>query len=110
LKRRKIQLETAKYREQIADANEMVALGISKAEISYESALMNTKIVQKEVELAKENYEMVNTQFKNNLASINDVLDALNDVEKANFKLQQSYFKERRAVADLLHAKGILNY
>ena len=110
LKRRKIQLETAKYREQIADANEMIALGISKAEISYEAALMNTKIVQKEVELAKENYEMVNTQFKNNLASINEVLDALNDVEKANFKLQQSYFQERRAVADLLHAKGILNY
>ena len=110
MKRRKIQLETAKYREQIADANEMIALGISKAEISYEAALMNTKIVQKEVELAKENYEMVNTQFKNNLASINEVLDALNDVEKANFKLQQSYFQERRAVADLLHAKGILNY
>lgn len=110
LKRRKVQLESAKYREQIAEANEMISLGISKAEISYESALMNTKIVQKEVDLANENYEMVNTQYKNNLASINDVLDALNDVEKANFKLQESYFKERRAVADLLHAKGILNY
>tara|TARA_R110001599_G_scaffold161053_3_gene349049 strand:+ start:1123 stop:2496 length:1374 start_codon:yes stop_codon:yes gene_type:complete len=110
LKRRKVQLETAKYREQIEEANEMIELAISKAEISYESALLNTKIVKKEIELANENYEMVNTQYKNNLASINDVLDALNDVEKANFKLQESYFKERRAVADLLHAKGILNY
>ncbi|EPR68343.1 TolC family protein [Cyclobacterium qasimii] len=110
LKRRKVQLETAKYREQIEEANEMIALGISKAEISYESALLNSKIVQKEIDLANENYEMVNTQYKNNLASINDVMDALNDVEKANFKLQESYFKERRAVADLLHAKGILNY
>jgi len=110
LKRKKIQLESAKYREQIEDAHEMVALGISKAEISYESSLLNTKIVQKEIDLANENYDMVNTQYKNNLASINDVLDALNDVEKANFKLQESYFKERRAVADLLHAKGILNY
>jgi len=110
LKRKKIQLESAKYREQIEDAHEMVALGISKAEISYESSLLNTKIVQKEIDLANENYEMVNTQYKNNLASINDVLDVLNDVEKANFKLQESYFKERRAVADLLHAKGILNY
>lgn len=53
---------------------------------------------------------MVNKQYQNNLSSITDVLDALTDVEKANFKLQESYFKERRAVADLLHAKGILTY
>ena len=53
---------------------------------------------------------MVNKQYKNNLASINEVLEALTDVEKANFKLQKSYFNERRAATDLLHAKGILAY
>lgn len=110
LKSKKSLLESQKYREQIADAEEMIALSITKAELTYQSALQNTKIVQKEIELADDTYEMVNKQYKNNLASINDVLDALNDVEKANFKLQESYFNERRAVADLLHAKGILNY
>ena len=62
------------------------------------------------IELANDTYDLVNKQYKNNLASINDVLDALNDVEKANFKLQESYFNQRRSVTELLHAKGTLTY
>ena len=44
------------------------------------------------------------------MADLEEVLDALNDVEKANFKLQQSYFDQRRAVTNLLNAKGALTY
>ncbi|WP_299391106.1 TolC family protein [uncultured Gelidibacter sp.] len=110
LNSKKTLLESQRYRDQIEDAEEMVALSITKAELTYQAALQNTTIVQKEIELANDTYEMINKQYKNNLASINDVLDVLNDVEKANFKLQESYFNERRAVADLLHAKGILTY
>ena len=65
---------------------------------------------QKEIELAEATYAMVDKQYKNDLASINDVLDALKDLEKAKFQLQQSYFEQRRATTALLHAKGILNY
>ncbi|MCK0124020.1 TolC family protein [Gelidibacter sp. F2691] len=110
LKSKKAHLESQKYRDQIEDAEEMIALSITKAELKYQAALQNTSIVQKEIELASDTYEMVNKQYKNDLASINDVLDALNDVEKSNFKLQESYFRERRAVAELLYAKGILTY
>lgn len=110
LKSKKATLESQKYRDQIEDAEEMIALGITKAQLTYQAALQNTKIVQKEIELANDTYEMVDKQYRNNLASINDVLDALNDVEKANFKLQESYFNERRAVADMLHAQGLLSY
>ncbi len=110
LKSKKAQLENEKYREKIQDTEEMIALSIIKAELSLESSKQNTKIVEKEIELASDTYEMVNKQYKNNLASINDVLEALTDVEKANFKLQESYFNERRAATDLLHAKGILAY
>jgi len=110
LKSKKSKIEGQKYREQIEDADEMIALSIIKAELTYESSLENTKIVQKEIELASDTYDMIDKQHKNDLASINDVLDALNDLEKANFKLQESFFNERRAVTDLFHAKGILNY
>lgn len=110
LKSKQTHLESQKYRDQIEDAEEMIALSVTKAELTYEASLQNTTIVKKEIELANETYEMINKQYKNNLASINEVLDALNDVEKANFKLQESYFNERRAVADLLHAKGVLTY
>ena len=110
LKSEKSKIESQKYREQIEDANEMIALSIIKAELTYESSLQNIKIIQKEIELASDTYDMIDKQYKNNLVSINDVLDALNDLEKANFKLQESFFNQRRAVTDLLHAKGILNY
>ncbi|MEO8795235.1 MAG: TolC family protein [Daejeonella sp.] len=110
LKSKKSVLESRKYGEQLAEAEEMIALSIVKAQLNYESSLQNTKIVQKEIELATDTYDMINKQYKNNLASIKDVLDALNDLEKANFKLQESYSDERRAVTELLHAKGTLRY
>jgi len=110
LKSIKTKIESKKYRAQIDNANEMIALSIMKAELSYEAALENTKIIKKEIELTSDTYEMINKQYKNNLTSINDVLDALNDLEKASFKLQNSFYNERRAITNLLHAKGILKY
>ena len=110
LKSKKSKIESQKYRERLEEAKEMVSLSITKAKIAYESSLQNTNIVQKEIELASDTYDMINKQYKNDLASINDVLDALNDLEKANFKLQESFFNERRAVTAMLHAKGMLNY
>ena len=108
LKSEKSIIESQKYREQIEEAEEMIALSIIKAQLTYESSLQNTKIVDKEIDLASATYDMIDKQYKNNLASINEVLDALNDLEKANFKLQESFFDQRRAVTELLHAKGIL--
>ncbi|MGC1203600.1 MAG: TolC family protein [Flavobacteriaceae bacterium] len=108
LKSKKSTIESQKYREQIEEAEEMIALSIIEAQLTYESSLQNIKIVQKEIDLASATYNMVDKQFKNNLASINDVLDALTDLEKAHFKLQESFFDQRRAIANQLHAKGIL--
>jgi len=108
LKSKKSIIESQKYREQIEEAEEMIALSIIKAQLTYESSLQNSKIVDKEIDLASATYDMIDKQYKNNLVSINDVLDALTDLEKANFKLQESFFDQRRAVAELLHAKGIL--
>lgn len=110
LKAKKTKLESQIYRERIEEAEEMIDLSIIKAEQTYQSALQNSRIVEKEIELATDTYEMVDKQYKNDLASINDVLDALNDLEKANFKLQASFFDQRRAVTELLHAKGSLQY
>ncbi|QAA82647.1 TolC family protein [Aequorivita sp. H23M31] len=110
LKARKSKLESQIYRERIEEAEEMIDLSIVKAEQTYQSTLQNSRIVEKEIELAEDTYEMINKQYKNDLASINDVLDALTDLEKANFKLQESYFDQQRAGTELLHAKGILQY
>lgn len=110
LQSEKSKIESYKYREQKANAEEMIALSIVNAELTYKSTLQNIRVVEKEIELASDTYTMLDKQYKNNLASINDVLDALNELEKANFKLQESFFQQRRAVTELLHAKGALNY
>jgi len=110
LKSLKSKLEAEKYREQIGEVEEMIALSIVKAELSYQASLQNSRIAQKEIELAEATFELVNRQHKNDLASITEVLDALKDLERANFQLQESYFSQRRAVTTLLHSKGLLNY
>lgn len=110
LKSKKSLLESQKYREQRKDAEEMIALSIVQARLNYEAAQQNTVIVQKEVELARDTYDLTQKQYENALASVNEVLDALSDLEKAGFKLQESYFSERRTATALLHAKGALTY
>ncbi|WP_081209277.1 TolC family protein [Salegentibacter sediminis] len=110
LNSQKTELEARKYREQIQEAEEMIALSIVKAENAYEASLQNSRIAKKEIELASATFELVNKQHKNDLASIAEVLDALKDLERANFQLQESYFSQRRAATTLLHSKGLLNY
>lgn len=110
LKAKKSKLESQIYRERIEEAEEMIDLSIVRAEQTYQSTLQNSIIVEKEIELATDTYEMIDKQHKNDLASITDVLDALNDLEIANFKLQESFFDQRRAVTELLHARGTLQY
>jgi hypothetical protein len=39
-------------------------------------------MIQKEIELANDTYQMIDKQYRNNLTSIKEVLDALNDLEK----------------------------
>jgi outer membrane protein TolC len=110
LKSQQSLIEGQKYRQQLEEADEMIALSVVKAQLTYEASLQNTAMIQKEIELAEDTYIMVDKQYRNSLTSIKEVLDALNEVEKANFKLQQSYFDQRRAVANLLFAKGTLTY
>ena len=110
LKSKQSKIEALKYREQLAEAEEMISLSITRAELELKASRQNTTIVQKEIDLAKDTYEMVNKQYRNDLASITDVLDALKDLEQAGFRLQESYFAERRAQIHLLHAKGQLDF
>lgn len=107
---KKVMLESSKYQEQIANTSELIELSIIKSELNYNAAIENSKYVEKEIELAQETYMMVQEQYKNNLVIINTVLDALKDVEQAQFKLQNALFEQRRALTELLYAKGILKY
>jgi hypothetical protein len=49
LKSEKSIIESQKYGNR-EDANEMIALSVIKAELTYESSLQNTEMIQKEIE------------------------------------------------------------
>lgn len=110
IKAKKTQLESLAYREKIEEAQEMIALSIVKAQMDYNAKSQTVQTIQKELEIAEETYQLVNQQYKNNLAAITDVLDALTDVEKSHFKYQEAVFKQRKARNELLHAQGNLQY
>lgn len=110
LKAKKALLDSKKYSEQLQNAKELIDLSITKANLELQSANQTIIMVQKEVELANSTLELLNKQYKNDLTTINEVLEALNDVEKSKFKLQKSYYKQYKAGINLLYAKGTLIY
>jgi len=110
IKAKKTELESLKYRERIEEAEEMIALSVINAQMNYEAKLQTVKIIEKEIELAQDTYNMVDQQYKNNMVSITDVLDALTELEKTHFKYQEAVFNQRRAITELLHANGKLSY
>ena len=110
LKSDQTKIEGLKYREQINEAEELIALSITMAQLSLQSAKETSLMTQQEVDLAEANYELTNKQYKNGLTTVNEVLDALTEVEKAKFNLQKSYYNERKAAIELLYAKGQLTF
>ncbi len=110
IKSKQTTIDAHQYHEKMEEAKELISLSVMQNKLNYEAAIQNTAIVQKEVELSAQSYDMTIKQYKNGLSTINDALEALNDLEKAKFKLQKSYYDERRAFIDLLHASGNFNY
>lgn len=110
LKAKKALLENNKYEEKRINAEELIQLSITKAMLELQLANQTIVMAQKEVDLATSTLNLLQKQYKNNLTAITDVLEALNDVEKAKFKLQTAYYKQYKAGINLLYAKGNLSY
>ncbi len=110
LKSDQSKIEGEKYREQIKETEELIALSITMAQLSLESAEETSLMTQLEVDLAESNYELTNKQYKNGLTTVNEVLDALTELEQSKFQLQKSYYDQRKAAIELLYAKGQLSF
>ena len=110
LKSQKILLDHQKYHEKKENAKELIQLSINKYKLDLQLAQQQVKIAQNEISLTTATFKMVKKQYVNGLASITDVLNAIREMEQANFDLQKAYFKQRRTAINLSHAKGNLNY
>jgi len=74
IRQEKLAVTRAAQQEQVA--TEGILLGVKAAQISYREAYVLLKTKEKSVELAQENYNLVNYRYNNGLALVTDLLDA----------------------------------
>ena len=76
-----------KAQEEMQVAQEQIMLGMQAAHIKYKEAYTLLKTKEKSVELATQNYDVVNFRYTNDLALITDLLDASS--QKLNAELEE---------------------
>lgn len=76
-----------KAQEEMQVAQEQIMLGMQAAHIKYKEAYALLKTKEKSVELATQNYDVVNYRYTNDLALITDLLDASS--QKLNAELEE---------------------
>ena len=78
---KKIQLnnyETERAKAQAKEVEQMVGIGINTAYVKYNEAITQNKTIEKNRELADENYRIMESKYNNQLAILLDMIDASN--------------------------------
>ncbi|MFT4024916.1 MAG: TolC family protein [Flavihumibacter sp.] len=105
---RKAVLQRQQLEVQKKSAEDMIRLGQDKLKEDYNMATQKLVLKNAEIKLAEDTYEFVDKQYRNGLAALTDVLDALNDVEKAKFEYQQAVYDQRQAGLKAAELNGLL--
>ncbi|WP_132054625.1 TolC family protein [Pseudocnuella soli] len=105
---RKVALDRHAFEVQKQSAEDLIQLGKAKAGHELRTANQRITMLKAQVALSDESLEFVSKQYKNGLTTITELLNALNNLEKARFDLQQAYYEQRRASLQLLHVNGTL--
>ena len=105
---RKAALERKSFEVQKQSAEDLLQLGRAKARQEWRMANQRVKMVEAQESLAKETLDFVTKQYRNGLTTMTELLNALNDLEKAGFDLQQAFYDQRRACLQLLDTNGTL--
>ena len=105
---RKAQLQRQQLEVQKKAAQDMITLGQDKLREDYLLATQKLTLKQAEIKLTEDTYDFVNKQYQNGLSSLNDVLDAMNDIEKSKFDYQQALYEQRQAGLKAADINGTL--
>ncbi len=105
---RKTAIEKNILLEQKKDAEEKISLSVSKAEVDERTAQQKMITARQSAALAERIKSLTEKQFKNGLTSIRELLDAVAELEKTQQDSLTAIFEQRRAVANLMEAKGRL--
>ncbi len=105
---RKAVLQRQQLEVQKKSAQDMIRLGQDKLKEDYNMATQKLALKNAEIKLAEDTYDFVDKQYRNGLAALTEVLDALNDVEKAKFEYQQAVYDQRQAALKAAELNGLL--
>ncbi len=105
---RKVILQRQQLEVRKKSAEDMIRLGQDKLKEDYHMATQKLVLKNAEIKLAEDTYDFVNKQYRNGLAALTDVLDALNDIEKAKFEYQQAIYDQRQAGLKAAELNGFL--
>lgn len=106
---RKAALEHKSYEVQKQSTEDLLQLGRAKARQEWRMAVQRINMVQAQESLAAETLDFVTKQYRNGLTTMTELLNALNELEKAGFDLQQAFYDQRRAGLQLLDINGTLS-
>lgn len=96
------------YMEQQQQINELYNLAVTKSTLEWKTANQKISMAQQQVLLANKMLDFVSKQYQNGLTTLTELLNALNDKEKAGLDLQSAFFEQRKASTAVLQYKGIL--
>ncbi len=105
---RKIALDRQAFEVQKQGVEDLIQLAKAKARHELRTANQRISMLNAQVALSTETLDFVSKQYKNGLTTMTELLNALNDVEKARFDLQQSYYEQRRSSLQLRDVNGTL--
>ncbi len=105
---RRIALERQAYEVQKESVQDLIQLGKAKAQHELKTANQRISMLNAQIALSADSYEFVAKQYNNGLTTMTELLNALNDLEKARFDIQQAYYDQRRSSMQLLDVNGTL--
>ena len=102
------QYSTALYRRRYDDVVEQTAMAVQADYTKYLEAYDEVATLEKSVQLANENYQVIENRYRNDIALVTDMLDASNQLLEAELQLANArinvifnYYKLRNTSGNL---------
>jgi len=101
-------LAIRKNQNNINNLRETINYQLQTTSVNYVNSYQNLQLIKDNVKLAEEVVEEVNTRYKNNMATYQEVLDAENTLKDTNFNYLQALYTFLLADLDWKKANGKL--
>lgn len=105
---KKIKIELQRVRNKKEEANELLSLGLIKANTDYSIANAQIAAKGKEKEVSFDALNIAAKEFRNGLIKPADLITAITDSEKAELSYLETLFNQRRAAVEVHKAAGNL--